>query len=200
MPVHAVDFVFSGLETENRQPLRMVHRQRPQQDGIHEAENGRIGADSERERKNRQRAEAFVGCHVAHCIAQVLRELFGQLPSPMPRASPPRPASRSPVRAAPPAGPRPPAGLPTLVLRTPLPDGIRVRRVARPLYPGDAPATRACGRMPSLPLLTCGIENQPNGARERPPLRLLLAQPLAARRRQAVVACPFALIGKLPRR
>jgi hypothetical protein len=51
--------------------LRLAHRQRPQQDGVDEREDGDVGADAERQRQGRREREAWRSPHHAQRVADV---------------------------------------------------------------------------------------------------------------------------------
>ena len=67
---------------ENHQLLRILYRQISQQNRIHEAEDGGVGADAERERNGRDRGEQRIRSHGPQAIAQVLQELLPKCPGP----------------------------------------------------------------------------------------------------------------------
>src|SRR5687768_4693402 len=62
--------------------LRLCHRQRPQHDGVHQAEDRRVGAETERERRNHDYRDYWTAPHTANRIADVLRDLLKEPPSP----------------------------------------------------------------------------------------------------------------------
>jgi hypothetical protein len=82
MPVGAVHVAVRGMPAQHHEGLRIGHRQRTQQDRIHEAEDGCVGADSQGERQDRHRAERLVGGQNAQAVAQVLQKLFPECPGP----------------------------------------------------------------------------------------------------------------------
>ena len=58
---------------ELHEVLRILYRQCPEQHDIHQAKEGRIGADAESERKHRDSAEARRPRQRADCITQILQ-------------------------------------------------------------------------------------------------------------------------------
>ena len=63
------------------QLMGLGERQRTQQDGIHDAEDSGIRADSQRQREYRDDAECRAATQQARSVAQILRELFGRVPT-----------------------------------------------------------------------------------------------------------------------
>jgi hypothetical protein len=63
-------------KAEERQPLGILIRQRAQQDGVDDAENGCIDADAQAERENDDQREARLFQQTSRRIADVLPEHF----------------------------------------------------------------------------------------------------------------------------
>ena len=70
-----------GRLVDRHQPVGVGIRERPQQDAVHHAENGRIRADTQRQRQHRDGGEAGVFPQCPESVAQVLREAAQQTPS-----------------------------------------------------------------------------------------------------------------------
>jgi hypothetical protein len=60
---------------EDDQPARVGHRQRAQEHGVGEREDGGVGADAERERHHRDGGEQRIAAQAAHGVAQVASEV-----------------------------------------------------------------------------------------------------------------------------
>lgn len=54
----------------------MRHPERAQHDGVHQREDGRMGADSEREGQHRHRGKAFTLAPLAQGEAKILAKLL----------------------------------------------------------------------------------------------------------------------------
>ena len=67
-------FVETGA-IEKHEVVGPVHRQRPQQEAVGDAEHRRIGADADREREHRREREAGTACEHARAVSHVLPEV-----------------------------------------------------------------------------------------------------------------------------
>ncbi len=74
--------VLGAVPVQQGQRIGIGDRQGAQQDRIHEAVDGGVGADAEGEREDGEGGEGAVMEHGAEAVAQVLRELFEQRPAP----------------------------------------------------------------------------------------------------------------------
>ena len=68
------DSVIIGAGRELHQPVLVRERQRLEQDGIDDAENGRIGADAQGQGENRHRRESLAAVQLAQCVPNILLE------------------------------------------------------------------------------------------------------------------------------
>ena len=59
------------LAPDHHRPIGIVPGQRPQQNGVYDAEDGRIGADAERQRQNRDRGKRRIPPHAAGAEAEI---------------------------------------------------------------------------------------------------------------------------------
>ena len=64
-----------AMPVQDHQRLGIGHRQRAQQDRLHEAVDRSIGPDAERQQQDRQGTECLVGHHGAKAIADILAKL-----------------------------------------------------------------------------------------------------------------------------
>ena len=112
--IRAVHLPLWGTPAEDHERLRLGYRQRTQKDRIHEAEDCRVGPDSQGQRQDRHRAEGFVGGHRAQAVAEVLRQLLEQNPRPQGARVFPQQRDVAQVAASGPSGLvfRKPVGLP----------------------------------------------------------------------------------------
>ena len=60
-----------GVPVQDHQRLRVGHRQRAQQDRVHEAVDGGVGSDAEREGQDGEDTESLAARHRAQRVAQV---------------------------------------------------------------------------------------------------------------------------------
>src|SRR5579871_4224581 len=74
---------FAGLwNFQHDQRFRILHRERPQQDGVHETVDGGVRADAECKRYDREQGKQPVGSHGPKGVAQVLSQLLEPGPDP----------------------------------------------------------------------------------------------------------------------
>ena len=61
----------AGKRAHDDQRARVAHRQHAQQDGLHQAEDGRIGADSQRKREDDRRRQARAALQQPRPVADI---------------------------------------------------------------------------------------------------------------------------------
>jgi hypothetical protein len=71
-----------AVPVQQCQGFGIGHRQRAEQDRIHEAVDRGVGADAQRQREHGQRSECAVVDHRAQPVAKILRKFFKECPGP----------------------------------------------------------------------------------------------------------------------
>jgi hypothetical protein len=188
-----------GAPVQDRQRFRILDRQRPEQDRIHEAVDRGVRTDAERQREHGKAGERPVVQHRAHGVPHILPELFepGKRPDGAHVFLHQRQISQIAARGAFRFVPGQPVRFGSIGFFL----EVKLQLFADLLFLTAArdPPTQFVKERIHRSLLIDAVQNQADRAAERLPFRVFADQLLPPEWSKTIVTGAFALVGELPR-